>query len=121
MLKIYLILAICGFVAAGGFYVNNLTNRLASLSEANAQLTQVAETNDATIKQMTKDAEELNSRLATLSKELQAAESYKDDLQKKLREHDLQQLSIDKPKIIEKRINDATAKVFRDFEQLTTD
>ena len=119
MLKIYIILAICGLIAAGGFYVNNLTSQLKELSAQNAELTQVAETNTATIKQMTKDAEELNNRLSTLSTELQQAEQSKDTLLKKLQKHDLAALSLAKPALIEKRINNATKQVFDDLQQLT--
>lgn len=111
---------VCGLLGSAGLYVNNLTNKLSSLSAANAELTLVAETNTATIKQMTEDAENLNKQINTLTINLQKAESYKDDLQKKLQQHNLAKLSLEKPKVIEKRINDATAKVFRDFEQLTS-
>lgn len=43
------------------------------------------------------------------------------DLQTLLREHDLEVLSERKPKLIEKRINDATRSVFDDFESITSD
>ena len=47
------------------------------------------------------------------------AEKYGDELSKKLREHDLTRLTLRKPGLIEKRVNDATQKVFEDLESST--
>jgi hypothetical protein len=62
-------------------------------------------------------------KFATLNKDLQMklnkAEEYGDDLRKKLHKHDLTRLSIKKPGLIEKRINDGTKKLFERIESLT--
>ena len=47
------------------------------------------------------------------------AEEYGDDLRKKLHKHDLTRISIKKPGLIEKRINDGTKKLFERIESLT--
>lgn len=56
---------------------------------------------------------ELNTEL---QKKLQESEVYKDNLISKLQKHDLAALSLKKPGLIEKRINDATKKVFDEIE-----
>ena len=62
-------------------------------------------------------------KFATLNKDLQMklneAEEYGDDLRKKLHKHNLTRLSIKKPGLIEKRINDGTKKLFKSIESLT--
>jgi hypothetical protein len=50
---------------------------------------------------------------------LQKAEQYGDDLREKLNNHDLTKLSAKKPGLIEKRINNATAKIFQELEDIT--
>ena len=47
------------------------------------------------------------------------AEKYKDELLNKFQRHDLSLLSLKKPGLIEKRVNNATKKVFDDIERLT--
>jgi len=50
---------------------------------------------------------------------LQEATAYKDELISKLQRHDLSRLSLRKPGLIEKRINDGTSQVFDDLEKLS--
>ena len=50
---------------------------------------------------------------------LDEAERYGDELRKKLHKHDLTRLSIKKPGLIEKRINDGTNKLFDSIESIT--
>ena len=67
--------------------------------------------------------EEDNQAYEVANKELQLkyreAEKYGDELSKKLREHDLTRLTLRKPGLIEKRVNDATKKVFEELESST--
>ena len=83
------------------------------------KLETVAKTNELTITSMQKNQE----KFATLNKDLQMklneAEEYGDDLRKKLHKHNLTRLSIKKPGLIEKRINDGTKKLFKSIESLT--
>ena len=62
-------------------------------------------------------------QFAELNKDLQIklneAESYGDNLRKKLHKHNLTRLSIKKPGLIEKRINDGTNKLFDSIESIT--
>ena len=76
-------------------------------------------TNELTINSL----QESQEKFATLNKDLQMkldkAEEYGDDLRKKLHKHDLTRLSIKKPGLIEKRINNGTKKLFERIESLT--
>jgi len=60
--------------------------------------------------------DKLNAQLQT---KLSDSETYVLKLKTLLAEHDLTYLAQQKPGLIEKRINDATQKVFTDLEQLT--
>ena len=50
---------------------------------------------------------------------LDKANDYKNTLIDKLRKHDLAKLSMKKPGMMEKRINNGTKKLFRSLESLT--
>tara|TARA_B100000745_G_scaffold222247_1_gene148276 strand:- start:274 stop:648 length:375 start_codon:yes stop_codon:yes gene_type:complete len=114
------VLGIIGGVGYGAYaYYQDTQQRIATLQQNNAKLETVAKTNELTITSMQKNQE----KFATLNKDLQMklneAEEYGDDLRKKLHKHDLTRLSIKKPGLIEKRINDGTKKLFKSIESLT--
>ena len=54
-----------------------------------------------------------------LQVKLKASEAYGDELGKKLRKHNLTLLTLKKPGLIEKRVNDATQKIFETIESDT--
>ena len=60
--------------------------------------------------------EELNKELQV---KLDKANQYRDTLIDKLRKHDLAKLSLKKPGLVEKKINNGTKKLFRSLESLT--
>ena len=123
MLKIYMlifVLAIIGGVGYGAYaYYQDTQQRIATLQQNNAKLETVAKQNETTINSL----KESQEKFATLNKELQynlnEAERYGDELRKKLHKHNLTRLSIKKPGLIEKRINDGTQKLFDNIESLT--
>tara|TARA_B110000467_G_C18124379_1_gene369692 strand:- start:40 stop:438 length:399 start_codon:yes stop_codon:yes gene_type:complete len=123
MLKIYMLIIVVGLlggVVYGAYaYYQDTQQRIATLQQNNAKLETVAKTNELTITSMQKNQE----KFATLNKDLQMklneAEEYGDDLRKKLHKHNLTRLSIKKPGLIEKRINDGTKKLFKSIESLT--
>jgi len=123
MLKIYMLIFVLGIIGGVGYgayaYYQDTQQRIATLQTNNAKLETVAKTNELTITSMQKNQE----KFATLNKDLQMklneAEEYGDDLRKKLHKHDLTRLSIKKPGLIEKRINDGTKKLFKSIESLT--
>ena len=123
MLRVYMLIIVVGLI--GGvvygayFYYNDTQQRIKTLQENNAKLETVAKTNELTINSL----QESQEKFATLNKDLQMkldkAEEYGDDLRKKLHKHDLTRLSIKKPGLIEKRINNGTKKLFERIESLT--
>ena len=123
MLKIYMLIIVVGLlggVVYGAYaYYQDTQQRIATLQQNSAKLETVAKTNELTITSMQKNQE----KFATLNKDLQMklneAEEYGDDLRKKLHKHNLTRLSIKKPGLIEKRINDGTKKLFKSIESLT--
>ena len=123
MLKIYMLIIVVGLLGGVGYgayaYYQDTQQRIATLQTNNAKLETVAKTNELTITSMQKNQE----KFATLNKDLQMklneAEEYGDDLRKKLHKHNLTRLSIKKPGLIEKRINDGTKKLFKSIESLT--
>ena len=123
MLKIYMLIIVVGLlggVVYGAYaYYQDTQQRIATLQQNNAKLETVAKTNELTINSL----QESQEKFATLNKDLQMkldkAEEYGDDLRKKLHKHDLTRLSIKKPGLIEKRINNRTKKLFERIESLT--
>ena len=102
MFKIYGLILIIGIVGAIGFgaknYYDTTQNKIAVLQDSNAKMN------------------ELSNELQV---ELAAATKYKDELIEKLQKHDLTRLSLKKPGLIEKRINNGTKQLFESFESLT--
>ena len=123
MIKFYImiiIIGILGSVAYGAKYYYDTTQKTISvLKKNNAKLEVANEENQATIKTMIEDTEKLNSLVNSLNNEMKIAESYREELISKLQKHDLTALSLKKPKMIEKRINDGTKELFDSFESIS--
>jgi hypothetical protein len=123
MIRIYIMIVVVGLVGGAiygaKYYYDSTQARIAQLQENNAKLTVANETNQATINRMAQDAVQLEAQNQQLSKDLQEASKYKDELIAKLQKHDLSRLSIQKPGLIENRINNGTKKVFDALESLS--
>ena len=74
---------------------------------------------DDTINAMIEDREKFDELNKELQTKLNAANVYKDVLIGKLRKHDLAKLSMKKPGLVEKKINNGTNKLFRSLEVLS--
>ena len=123
MFKVYGLMLIIGIVGAIGFgakyYYDTTQNKIAVLQDSNAKLEIVAETNQNTINKLQEDNAKMNELSNTLQLELAEANKYKDELIEKLQKHDLTRLSLKKPGLIEKRINNGTKELIESFESLT--
>ena len=118
MSKIFIGIILAMLLAFGGYWRMS-ERRIERLTENNAALTIAATTNQDTIEQM-----DLNNRAFQLANDelkvkLQASEEYGDALSEKLRTHNLTMLTLRKPGLIETRVNNATSKLFEDFESST--
>ena len=123
MLRIYGLLIVLGLLAGVGYgayyYHNDTQQRLATLRDSNAKLEVANKENQATIKAM-KDNYEKQSKLnKELSAKLKDAESYGNELRKKLSKIDLPASSLNKPKETEERINNASQKLLDMLESIT--
>ena len=77
------------------------------------------EVQDQTIETLIADREKFDKLNKELQVKLNAANEYKNTLIDKLRKHDLANLSIKKPGLVEKKINRGTKNLFKSFETLT--
>lgn len=123
MIKLYamlIVLVILAGVGYGGYsYYKDSQERIAVLRANNAKLEQAVETSQqslALLKQEMIRFQELNTQLQN---DLKKAEAYGDELRDKLRKHNLTELAKKKPKLLEGKMNGATAKLWRDLEQDT--
>ena len=119
-MPILLVLLLSGVLAGGGyFYYTDSQNTIAELRENNAQLKIVAEDNKRTIETMKEDAETNAELAAELTISLQESEQRRNALINTFRKHDLTNLALKKPGLIEKRLNNGTEKAFDDIESIT--
>ena len=124
MLKVYILIVVLGLVGGvvyGGFYYYKDTQaRIAILTENSAKLEQATNTQKQTIDTLVEDAEKYRELNKELNTKLEAANEYKNKLIGKLRKHDLAKLSLQKPGLVEKKINNGTKKLFESLEKLTS-
>ena len=119
-MPILLVLLLSGVLAGGGyFYYTDTQNTIAQLRTNNAQLKIVAEDNERTINAMKEDAETNAELAAELTQQLQESEKRRNDLINIFSRHDLTNLAMKKPGLIEKRLNNGTEKAFDDIESIT--
>ena len=123
MLKIYLLVIVLGLVGGSVYgayyYYKDSQERIRILTENTVKLETAKQLQDNTINAMIKDRQ----KFAALNKELQTnldkANVYKDVLIGKLRKHNLAKLSLRKPGLVEKKINNGTKKLFRSLEAIS--
>ena len=121
MFKTYIIIAVVGSMAVtvGLLYYRDTQKRISALQQNNAKLEVAVQSKEAALNEMTANFEKQARLNKELSGKLEDAEKDQDDLRSKLQKHDLTRLSIGKPRMMEKRINDDTKKLFSDFESIT--
>jgi hypothetical protein len=123
MVKVYALLFVIAIVGGTGYVAyseyKDMQQRIGVLRENNAKLESALQTSEASINNLQKTMESLAEANRTLQADLQKAEQYGDELQKKLREHDLTALALKKPGLLEGTMNDATANLWRDLERDT--
>ena len=121
MFKTYIIIAVVGSMVAtvGLLYYRDTQKRISALQQNNAKLEVAVQSKEAALNEMTANFEKQTRLNKELTGKLEDAEKDQDDLRSKLQKHDLTRLSIGKPGMMEKRINDDTKKLFSDFESIT--
>ena len=125
MLRVYIIVIILsvlgGCAYAAKYYYDTTQSTIAQLRENNAKLEVANQENQQTIKKMGENATRLNALTDQLSADLRKAEEYGDELRNTLNKHDLTHLANKRPGMIEKRMQDATDKLWGDLESVTSD
>lgn len=114
------IMILASAIAGSYLYYDYSQNKIAYLTELNAELKVSSETCEETNKSLSEDIKRTEALVASLQVRTQRAERYQDELIEKLRKHDLTVLTLKKPGLIEKRVNDAIIKIFEEIESTTS-
>ena len=119
MIKLYgiiILVAILGGVGYGAkYYYDTTQNTIAQLRENNAQLEVAVDTAQTSVETLQGDMVKLASLNKGLQQDLQRAEAYSDELRQKLSNLDLIVEALKDAKILEGKMNGATANLWRDF------
>ena len=123
MLKLYMLIVVVGLVGGvvygGYYYYKDTQSRIQTLTENNAKVMAAKAAQDQTINTLIADRDKFDKLNKELHVKLEKANEYKDTLINKLRKHDLAKLSMQKPGLVEKKINRGTKNLFRSLENLT--
>ena len=123
MLKLYMLIVVVGLVGGvvygGYYYYKDTQSRIQTLTENNAKVMAAKAAQDQTINTLIADRDKFDKLNKELQVKLDKANEYKDTLIDKLRKHDLAKLSMQKPGLVEKKINRGTENLFRSLENLT--
>jgi len=123
MIKIYILIVVIGLVGGvcygGYYYYKDTQERIGILTENNAKMMVAKQAQDNTINALIADREKFESLNKELQTKLEQANDYKNKLIGKLRKHNLQKLSMQKPGLVEKKINNGTKRLFESLEKLT--
>ena len=112
-------------VVGGGYYwwsngkINDLTEQLNVAITNTALLEQSVETQNNQIETLLVDQEQSNKRINDLQSLNREAETKVTELRKTFDEHNLNNLSLAKPGLIENIINKGTKKVYDNIRELT--
>ena len=119
MIKLYgaiALIAILGGIGYGFKYYHDTTqNTIAQLRENNAQLEVAVETATESVNKLQGDIAKMATLNKSLQEDLQKAEAYGDELRAKLSKLNLVVEALKDAKLLEGKMNGATADVWRDF------
>ena len=123
MIKVYamiIILAVIGGIGYGGWmYYKDTQQRIQTLAENSAKLEQAAKINEETIQTMIKDREKMSELNKGLQNDLQTATKYGDQLRNTLRKHNLTHLANKRPSQIERKMQNATNRLWDCLADIT--
>ena len=123
MIKVYMFLIIMGILGAVGYggymYYKDTQQRIMTLKENNAKLEVAAQMANDTINTMVEDRERMAELNKGLQKQLQSAERYGDQLRNTLQKHNLTHLANKRPSYIEKKMQNATNRLWDCLADIT--
>ena len=118
-IRIVMILILLATAGGAFLYVKNLQKNL-EIARANVAKMEVAlEVSESSLKLERSENLRINELNVQLSTDLQKAEKYGDELRATLQKHNLTHLANKKPGLIEKRMQNATDKLWDDLESIT--
>ena len=121
--RIYFTVIFLLILGASGYFIyeriQTLRENVQVLKTNTEMMNKSLEESTETIYQMQRNAEAIEQQISELNTGLREAEKYKDEITEKLRKHNLTRLSAAKPGLIEKRVNEATSKIFKELEDIT--
>ena len=124
LIKLYALITLLVSIFGGIYYAYNhyieLKNELEVKTTEAIRYKESLKDNEVAINILTQQNIKIQNETMKLQKSLQKAEEYNTDLQRKLNDHNLTKLSSKKPGLIEKRVNDATSKIFKELEEITS-
>ena len=118
-IKIAFVLVIIGLAGGGFLYVKKLQSDLETARANVAKMEIAVQTSEQSLKLEREESARLGELNASLSADLQKAEQYGDELRATLNKHNLTHLENKKPGLIEKRMQNATDKLWDDLESIT--
>ena len=123
MIKVYLALMVVGILGAAAwgakYYYDSTQARISQLVANNATLEEATKQQQETINIMIEDRERFEKINKELQGKLQTAERYGDQLRNTLRKHNLTHLANKKPGMIEKRMQNATNRLWDCLTDIT--
>ena len=123
MVKVYLFLIVLGVIGGIGYggwmYYKDTQARIQTLAENSAKLEAAAEQQEATIKAMIEDREQFEKLNKELQGKLQKAETYGDQLRATLQKHNLTHLANKRPSYIERKMQNATNRLWDCLADIT--
>jgi type II secretory pathway pseudopilin PulG len=123
MIKVYLFLIIMGVLGAVGYggylYYKDTQQRIATLTENNAKLETAIQISEESIATLQNDIEKNAELNRELQSQLQVAEQYGDQLRDTLRKHNLTHLANKRPSYIERKMQNATNRLWDDLANIT--
>jgi uncharacterized protein HemX len=118
-IKIAILLFVIGGAAGGYFYVQKLQSDLETARANVAKMEVAVQTSEASLKLEREENARLNDLTQQLTGDLRKAEQYGDELRATLQKHNLTHLANKKPGLIEKRMQNATNKLWDDLADIT--
>jgi len=119
-IKIAMILVVISTAGMGVLYVKKLQSDLETARANVAKMEIAVQTSEQSLQLERAETVRLGELNVTLSADLQKAEQYGDELRATLQKHNLTHLANKKPGLIEKRMQNATDKLWDDLESITT-
>jgi cell division protein FtsB len=121
MIKLYALLFLVSIMGGCAYYYKDTQSRLELLTTSLAVAETAAKANELVIEQMKATSVATKQNIKALEEDLKVATVYKNELIQKLRRHNLTVLTMQKPGLIERRVNDASKKILEDLQTITAD